>query len=86
ADDAFLLMLYLVDVDHLDIRPDQTVSPLKTYPKGSVCLISLRHGAAISIRCHFEALAFHIPNSHFAELAEKASMNVCSSAKPHVEA
>lgn len=72
ADDAFLLMLYLVDVDHRDIRPDQTVAPLKTYPKGSVCLISLRHGAAISIRGHFEALAFHIPNSHFAELAEEA--------------
>ncbi|NKK55345.1 helix-turn-helix domain-containing protein [Rhizobium leguminosarum bv. viciae] len=72
ADDAFLLMLYLVDVDHRDIRPDQTVAPLKTYPKGSACLISLRHGAAISIGGRFEALAFHIPSSHFAELAEDA--------------
>ncbi|MEZ2224282.1 helix-turn-helix transcriptional regulator [Rhizobium sp. RCC_161_2] len=72
ADDAYLIMLYLVDVDHRDIWPDQTAAPLKTYPKGSICLISLKHGAAISVRGRFEALTFHIPSSHFAELTEEA--------------
>lgn len=72
ADDAFLVMLYLVDVDHSDIWPDRPPAPFKTYPKGSICLISLKDGAAISIRGRFEALAFHIPSAHFAELAEGA--------------
>ncbi|UWU17388.1 AraC family transcriptional regulator (plasmid) [Rhizobium sullae] len=72
ADDAFLIMLYLVNVDHSDIWPDRPPAPCKRYPKGSICLIGLKDGAAISIRGRFEALAFHIPSSHFAELAEDA--------------
>jgi AraC-like DNA-binding protein len=72
GDDAFLVMLYLVDVDHRDILPDGTRTPLKTYSKGSMCLISLRNGAAISGRGRFEALAFHIPSALFLELAEEA--------------
>lgn len=35
-------------------------------------LISLRNGAAISVRGHFEALAFHIPSALFIELADEA--------------
>ena len=31
ADDAFLVMLYLIDVDHRDILPDGARTPLKTY-------------------------------------------------------
>ncbi|MGR9270920.1 helix-turn-helix transcriptional regulator (plasmid) [Rhizobium leguminosarum] len=72
ADDAFLVMLYLVDVDHRDIPPDGARTPLKTYSRGSMCLISLRNGAAISVRGHFEALAFHIPSALFIELFEEA--------------
>lgn len=71
-DDAFLVMLYLVDVDHSDIWPDRPPAPLKRYPKGSICLINLKDGAAISVRGAFEALAFHIPRAHLAELAEEA--------------
>ncbi|WP_428423594.1 helix-turn-helix domain-containing protein [Pararhizobium sp.] len=71
-DDAFLVMLYLVDVDHCDVWPDRPSAPLKRYPKGSICLISLKDGAAISVRGHFEALAFHIPSAHLAELTDEA--------------
>ncbi|WP_426126002.1 helix-turn-helix transcriptional regulator [Pararhizobium sp. PWRC1-1] len=71
-DDAFLVMLYLIDVDHFDIWPDRPPAPLKRYPKGSICLINLKNGSAISVRGRFEALAFHIPSAHLAELAEDA--------------
>ncbi|MES5047523.1 AraC family transcriptional regulator [Rhizobium nepotum] len=72
ADDAFLVMLYLVDVDHCDVLLDGTRMPAKTYAKGSMCLISLTNGAGISIKGRFEALAFHIPSTLFVELAEEA--------------
>ncbi len=72
ADDAFLVMLYLVDVDHRDILPDGARTPLKTYSSGSTCLIGLRNGAAISVRGRFEALAVHIPSALFIELADEA--------------
>ncbi|WP_426240691.1 helix-turn-helix transcriptional regulator [Pararhizobium sp. DWP1-1-3] len=71
-DDAFLVMLYLADVDHCDIWPDRPPAPVKRYPKGSICLINLRDGSAISVRGRFEALAFHIPSAHLSELAEEA--------------
>jgi AraC-like DNA-binding protein len=71
-DDAFLVMLYLIDVDHCDIWPDRPPNPLKRYPQGSICLINLRDGASISVRGRFEALAFHIPSAHLGELAEEA--------------
>jgi AraC-like DNA-binding protein len=71
-DDAFLLMLYLVDVEHADILADQRLTPVKRYPRGSICLVSLREGAAISIRGRFEALAVHIPTAHFLELTAEA--------------
>ena len=71
-DDAFLVMLYLMDVSHSDIWPDRPPAPLKCYPKGSICLISLKDGAAISVRGPLEALAFHIPSTHLSELTEEA--------------
>jgi AraC-like DNA-binding protein len=71
-DDAFLVMLYLIDVDHFDIWPDRPPAPLKRYPQGSICLIDLKDGAAISVRGCFEALAFHVPHAHLAELADEA--------------
>lgn len=71
-DDAFLVMLYLVDVDHFDVWPDRPAAPLKRYPKGSTCLISLKGGAAIAVQGRFEALAFHIPSAHLAELTDEA--------------
>ncbi|MDQ0322596.1 AraC-like DNA-binding protein [Pararhizobium capsulatum DSM 1112] len=72
ADDAFLVMLYLVDVRHCDILPDASTTLIKTYPKGSICLISLKHGAAICIRSDFDALAFHIPSSLLDEVTDEA--------------
>lgn len=72
ADDAFLVVLYLIDVEHRDVWPDRPPAPLKLYPKGSICLISLKQGAGIAIRGSFEALVFHIPRQHLAELADEA--------------
>lgn len=72
ADDAFLVVLYLIDVRHCDIWEDRPPSPLKTYPKGSICLIDLARGAAIAVHGAFEALVIHLPRRHLAELAELA--------------
>lgn len=72
ADDAFLVMLYLVDVNHRDILPNGARTPLKTYSRGSMCLISLRKGAAISVVGRLEALVVHIPSALFVEIAEEA--------------
>ena len=70
ACDAFLIMLYLTDVEHSDIWPDKPAAPLKMYPEGSICLISLARGAAIAVRGSLEALVIHLPRSHLSELAE----------------
>lgn len=78
ADDAFLVVLYLADVEHCDLWPNRLPTPLRTYPKGSICLISLEHGASISIKGQFEALAFHIPRQHLKELREEAG-------EPHID-
>lgn len=71
-DDAYLVMLYLVDVHHCDILPDRSTTPIRRYPKGSICLISLTEGAAICIRSDFDALAFHVPKVLFEELTHEA--------------
>lgn len=78
-DDAFLVMLYLIDVDHRDLWPDRPAAPLKRYPRGSICLISLRDGASIAVQGRFEALAFHIPRAHLGELAKDAGEPVIDS-------
>lgn len=90
AEDAFLVVLYLTDADHCDLWPDRPPLPVKRYSKGSICVISLKHGAAISIRGAFEALAFHIPNAHFAELADDAGepliddLVICRGIEDHI--
>lgn len=71
-DDAFLVVLYLTDVEHSDVWPNRPPAPLKRYPKGSICLIDLKEGAGIAIHGGFEALIFHIPYQHLAELADEA--------------
>ncbi|WP_162759224.1 hypothetical protein [Rhizobium cremeum] len=71
AEDAFLLVLYLRDTEHSDIFQDRPPAPFRIYPKGSICLINLAAGAAISVRGQFEALAIHLPRKHLAELAEQ---------------
>jgi AraC-like DNA-binding protein len=82
-DTAFLVMLYLIDVQHFDIWPDRPPAPIKTYNKGSICLINLQNGASISVRGRLEALAFHIPSAHLAELTKDAgeppidSLEIC---------
>jgi hypothetical protein len=72
SEDAFLVMLYLVDAHHCDILADHSMTPIKCYPKGSICLISLIRGAAICIRSDFDALAFHVPMALFGEMTHEA--------------
>jgi len=89
-DDAYLVMLYLVDVDHSDIWPDRPPAPFKTYSKGSICLIDLKCGSSISVLGRLEALAFHIPRAHFAELTDEAgeprinNLEICRGIDDHV--
>ncbi|WP_275784224.1 AraC family transcriptional regulator [Pararhizobium gei] len=71
-EDAFLVMLYLADVDHADIRPGGTLESSRHYPKGSICLISLKKGAAIAVSGCLEALVFHVPKAHLVELTAEA--------------
>lgn len=71
-EDAFLVMLYLIDVEHADVLPDQNLTPLRKYAEGSICLVDLRDGAAISIRGRFEVMAIHIPAPHLTELTQEA--------------
>ncbi len=40
ADDAFLIMVYLTDVEHSDIWPNRPPTSLRMYPRGSICLIN----------------------------------------------
>lgn len=72
ADNAFMVMLYLRDAQHCDIASDGSLGPTKTYANGSICLVSLAKGAAISVEGTLDVLIFHIPVSHLAELAEEA--------------
>ncbi|MCL6653266.1 AraC family transcriptional regulator [Agrobacterium rubi] len=71
-DNAFLVMLYLEDAEHSDIGLDERLEPIKIYPEASICLVSLKLGAAISINGQLNVLAFHVPFSHLAELTEEA--------------
>ncbi len=72
ADDAFLVILYLADVYHCDALVDASTTTVRKYPKGSICLISLRRGAAVCLRSDFNALAFHIPSSLLEEVTDEA--------------
>lgn len=60
ADVRFLIVLYIIDVEHSGIWPNRPPSPPKLYTKGSICLNSLAHGAAIAVRGQFEALVIHL--------------------------
>ncbi|MGQ4815078.1 helix-turn-helix transcriptional regulator [Agrobacterium vitis] len=71
-DNAFLVMLYLEDAEHSDIVSEERLEPIKIYPKASICLVSLKQGAAISINGRLDVLAFHVPVAHLAELTEEA--------------
>lgn len=66
---AYFLMLYLDDVDHADIRPDGTCTPVRCYERGSICLVDLDEGAAIRLHSRLNALAFVLPKSLFEEAA-----------------
>lgn len=68
-DDAYLITLYLVDVEHRDVPQGGSATAFRVYHKGSICLIDLKPGAAIEIRGQFEALAFHIPRRYLDELS-----------------
>lgn len=72
AEDAYLVMLYLSDVYHCDILPEASSTLVKRYPAGSICLISLKQGAAICLRSDIAALAFHIPMSLLDEVTDEA--------------
>ena len=74
VESAFFLMLYLVDVEHQDLGPSGAITPFRTYPRGSICLVDLADGASIAIRGAFEALAIVIPHACLEELADAGEL------------
>lgn len=73
AENAYFLMLYLNDVSHCDIRADGSLTKARLYPRGSVCLVDLREGAAIMLLSRLDSLAFVIPYDLFDELGDLLS-------------
>lgn len=67
--DAYFLMLYLDDTDHADIDADGACGPVRRYARGSICLVDLAEGAAISLRSRLNSLAFVLPKALFEEAA-----------------
>lgn len=70
SDDAFLILLYMIDVVHSDLWPNTIPSPPRLYPKNTICLISLADGASIAVQGEFDALVIHIPRGHLVEIAD----------------
>lgn len=71
--DGYLLMLYLEDTCHVDVRPDGTLADPRIYRQGSICLVDLCDGTAILLRESLHALAFVLPRALFDELAEMSN-------------
>jgi AraC-like DNA-binding protein len=73
ASDSYLLMLYLENTCHADLRPDGTLADARIYRQGSICLVDLAQGASILLRESLNALAFFLPRALFDELAEMSN-------------
>lgn len=73
AGDAYFLMLYLEDAVHADIEHDGLWLPVRTYERGTVCLVDLRHGAAITLHSDLSSLAFVLPLPLFEEVSQISS-------------
>lgn len=71
--DCFFLMLYLEDTRHCDLMDDGCEHPLRTYRKGSMCLVDLAEGASIRLYETLQSLAFIIPRALLAEVSEFSS-------------
>jgi AraC family transcriptional regulator len=71
--DGYLLMLYLEDTCHADLRPDGSLADARIYRQGSICLVDLCQGASILLRENLNALAFVLPRALFDELAEMSN-------------
>lgn len=65
--DAYLLQLYLADVRHCDVLPEGRETPVRLYPRGSLCLVDLSAGMTIRIEGGYDILAFHVPHALIAE-------------------
>ncbi|PZM08027.1 hypothetical protein CPY51_30215 [Rhizobium tubonense] len=65
---AYFLMLYLQDTYHCDIDQFGSRTPVRYYPKGSICLVDIAVGASICLHADLDALAFRLPRALFNEL------------------
>lgn len=66
---SYFLMLYLADTEHADIDADGSRTPVRLYQKGSICLVDLRPGAAITLHRPLDALTFLLPCGLLREVA-----------------
>lgn len=72
AADAYFVMLYRDGATHANVRSDGSHTALRDYPAGSICLVDLCDGAAISLRGRLMALAFVLPKALLAEVSDLA--------------
>lgn len=70
AQDAYFLMLYLQDVLHCDLAADGTRTPVRKYPRGSICLVDLEAGVCIELHSSLYSLAFVLPRAVLKEVTE----------------
>lgn len=73
AENAYFLMLYLNDVSHCDIRADGSLTRMRLYPRGSICLVDLKDGVSIMLLSRLDSLAFVIPYELIDELGDLSS-------------
>ena len=68
SSDAYLLMIYLDDTAHSDIRADGSLAPPRRCGKGSVCVVDLQFGASVILHRDLSSLAVYLPKALIAEI------------------
>ncbi|NLS07024.1 helix-turn-helix transcriptional regulator [Rhizobium sp. P32RR-XVIII] len=72
--DAYLVMLYLDDTVHCDIKADGSLGPPRFCGRGSICLVDLcEGGASVSLQRTLSSIAITLPKSLIAEVAALSS-------------
>lgn len=85
--DAYLLMLYLEDTVHSDVKGDGTLAPPRPCAGGSICVVDLCNGAAVVLHESLSSLAIFLPKALIADVAElsfptKSTKLRCRRAEP----
>lgn len=72
---AYFLMVYLDDVFHCDVTPDDgSRTEVDRYERGSASILDLESGAAIELHSSLDAIACVLPHELFREVADASSV------------